>query len=115
MNYKNKAYAAKHLGITRARLDRGIREGRYPAIQLDSGRVLVDLDILEPIVRDEHRRVNRVGTGELSRITGLTASTIRQGVKAGWLPYEKDGHYLLFEVEAVHDALMNMCVKQEED
>lgn len=82
--------AAEALGTTRHRLRRGIDAGRYPVMRWGQ-RLLVDLDVIEPIVRAEDAEAEaRVGIGEISRMTGLPPTTIRRMCKDGLLPYVQD-------------------------
>lgn len=82
--------AAEALGTTRHRLRRGIDAGRYPCLKWGT-RVLVDLDVVGPIVKAEDADAERtVGIGELSEMTGLPATTIRRMCRDGALPYTQD-------------------------
>ena len=101
--------AANALGTTRHRLRCGINAGRYPCIRWES-RILVDLDVVEPLVRaDQARRETWVGIGEISRITGLSIGTLRHMCRDGAIPYRRDkqGRYQ-FQVTMVVSSLSNM-------
>lgn len=82
--------AAELLGTTRHRLRRGIDAGRYPSLRWQN-RLLVDVDAVGPIVAAEDREAEAlVGIGEMSRRTGLPATTLRRMCKEGLLPYQQD-------------------------
>lgn len=54
-------------------------------------RLLVDLDVLEPILRAEDAEgEKRVGIGKISELTGLPRGTIRRMCREGVLPYARD-------------------------
>ena len=101
--------AAEALGTTRHRIRRGIQAGRYPSMQWGS-RLLVDLDVLEPIIRSEDAEAEKtVGIGQLSELTGLPPTTIRRMCKQGVLPYTKDKQSRYkFRPSEVLAALQNM-------
>lgn len=101
--------AAEALGTTRHRLRRGIAAGRYPALHWGS-RLLVDLDVVAPIVKAEDAEAERtVGMGQLSELTGLPPETLRRMCREGVLPYRKDkqGRYR-FRPSEVMAAIENM-------
>lgn len=82
--------AAEALGISRHRIRCGVEAGRYPAMRWGHRR-LVDLDVLEPIVRAEDiEREKAVGIGAISEMTGLPRTTIRRMCRDGVLPYTQD-------------------------
>lgn len=101
--------AADALGTTRHRLRRGIEAGRYPAMKWGT-RLLVDLDVIEPIVRAEDAEAEKtVGIGELSQLTGLPPATIRRMCKQGLIPYAQDKRTRYrFRPSQVVAALQNM-------
>lgn len=101
--------AAGALGTTRHRIRRGIDAGRYPFMRWGH-RLLVDLDVIEPIVRAEDAEAEKtVGIGQLSELTGLPPATIRRMCKQDILPYARDrqGRYK-FRPSEVMSAIQNM-------
>ena len=103
--------AAGELGITRHRLNSGIRDGRYPSMQWGS-RKLVDVDALRPIVEAEKTREGMVRIQECADLIGVSATTLRNMLHKGIVPYERRGQYFYFDVDAVKEALRQRMTNQ---
>ena len=81
--------AAEALGTTRHRLRRGIDAGRYPVMRWGQ-RLLVDLDVIEPIVRAEDAEAEaRVGIGEISRMTACRRRPSAGCARTGFSPMSR--------------------------
>lgn len=99
------------LGISRQRLRDGIREGRYPALQW-SGRTMVDVDMLRPIIeaeeqlrRDEAARLTGLKTAAAA--IGVSADALKRMAEAGVVPSVRRGRYWMFDLEQVEEAIRN--------
>lgn len=71
-------------GVTLSRLKRGCMSGKYPYLRIGN-RVLVDLDVLLPLVAEERDNRELLSTSELSLRIGLSETTIRRAVAEGWI------------------------------
>lgn len=95
--------AAKALGISAQLIRSGIKTGRFPCLYLGT-RMMVDLDQLREIVAEEHA-VQGISIEEVSELTGLRVTSVRRGVRAGWIPAVMVGGKYLFQPEKVLEAI----------
>ena len=91
------------LGISAQLIRSGIKTGRFPCLYLGT-RMMVDLDQLGRILADEHK-VQGISIEEVSKLTGLKVSSVRRGVRAGWIPAVMSGGKYLFQPEEVLAAI----------
>ena len=91
-------------GVTLSRLKRGCMSGKYPYLRIGN-RVLVDLDVLLPLVAEERDNRELLSTSELSLRIGLSETTIRRAVAEGWMPCKVVGRNNRFDLEAVQAAI----------
>jgi len=95
--------AAVALGISAQLIRSGIKTGRFPCLHLGS-RMMVDLDQLRDIVAKEHE-AQGISIEEVSELTGLRVTSVRRGVRAGWIPAQMFGGKYLFQPEEVLSAI----------
>ena len=95
--------AAAVLGISAQLIRSGVKTGRFPCLHIGR-RMMVDLDRLQGILSAE-RAVQGINIEEISELTGLTVSTVRRGVRAGWIPAVMSGGKYLFQPEEVLAAI----------
>ena len=100
--------AARALEIPASQIRRGIAEGRYAYIPVGN-RMLVDLDELTLIIRNEKAVI---GVKAASELTGLSESTIRRGAQNGWLPCTRKGVHFEFIPGQLLEALQKMKTKK---
>ena len=90
--------------MSAATIRRRARAGQFPHLTI-GGHLVVDIDVLLPMLEEEKARRNRVSSAELARMTGLTPTAIRRGVDEGWLPCDREGRHLRFSPERAMEAL----------
>ena len=95
--------AAKALGISAQLIRSGIKTKRFPCLYLGT-RMMVDLDQLETILANE-RQIQGISIEEVSALTGLKVSSVRRGVRSGWIPAVMSGGKYLFQPEEVLAAI----------
>ncbi|MGI6635846.1 MAG: hypothetical protein ACOX7B_11830 [Christensenellales bacterium] len=98
MRYETPAEAKRTLKsmgieISAATIRRRARAGQIPHLVI-GGHVVVDVDVLLPMLQDEIDRRDWVSSRKIAEMTGLTISVIRRGVKEGWLPAQRQGRHL---------------------
>lgn len=96
--------------ISAATIRRGARAGRFPHLTIGE-HIVVDIDVLVPLLQAEKERRNRVSSVELAELTGLTPSAIRRGVQEGWLPCDREGRHLRFHIEKAKAALVERSLE----
>lgn len=95
--------AAKALNISAQLIRSGIKTGRFPCLYLGT-RMMVDLELLGSILANE-RSVQGISIEEVSELTGLKVSSVRRGVRDGWIPAVLSGGKYLFQPEEVLKAI----------
>ena len=108
MKLRTLTEVAETLGVSRRKLKQGADEGRYPCIHWH-GRLLLDLDELEPIIEEERRRAARhegmIGIKECAEAIGVSQDQLRRMAAEGLIPCERSGRYYKFDLEAVMAAI----------
>lgn len=100
----SQAMLAEHaLRITAARIRQGCTSGKYPYM-LVGNRVLVDFDAICPLLMTEYADKG-LSTSDLAQRIGLSESAIRRAVADGWLPCEKGGRSMRFDLTEVQSAI----------
>ena len=100
MNLQTIRTVAHELGVSESAVRRAIADGRLSTLPLGN-RMLVDLDtarsaLQAPCGLDIH---------QVSEQTGLNKTAIYRGVREGWIPCEKGGRSLRFQLDDVLEAL----------
>lgn len=91
-------------GITQGQVKRGCLNGKYPYLKVGN-RLLVDLDVLRPILDGEQQRQQLLSTADLALRIGLSESSIRRAVADGWLPCQVVGRNMRFDLVDVQRAI----------
>lgn len=100
MNLQTIRTVARELDIPESTVRSAVRNGRLPSLPLGN-RMLVDLDAARGTLRP-HPGLN---IHQLSEQTGLTVAAIRRGIREGWIPCEKSGKFLRFQLDDVLEAI----------
>lgn len=106
MKLRTLTEAAAMLGVSRARLRRGVQAGRYPCMRWGS-RTLVDVDALRAIIAEEDAQ-NADGTislRECAEAIGLGPDTLRRMTKTGMIPCVHVGRACRYRLEDVQRAI----------
>ena len=104
--------AAAALGTNRARLRRGVLDGRYPHIKWGN-RYLVDLDALQTIIEQEDadKAEPCLGLRECAAEIGVSPSVLRRMALDGVVPCRITGHRYQFRASDVIRALNTMMME----
>ncbi|MBQ8953700.1 MAG: hypothetical protein IJ048_06255 [Clostridia bacterium] len=100
MNLQTIRTVAHELDLSETTVRKAVADGRLPSLPLGN-RMLVDLDAARSVLRN-HSGLN---VHQLSEKTGLAVTAIRRGVREGWIPCEKSGKYLRFQLDDVLEAI----------
>lgn len=108
--------AADALGTNRARLRRGVLDGRYPYFKWGN-RYLVDLDTLGPIIEQEDAEKDepRIGLRECAAEIGVTPGVLRRMVLDGIVPCRIVGGHYQFRAREVIMALNSRMENSKEE
>lgn len=107
MNLRTIIEAAQLLDVSQSRVRRAVKTGQIAHV-LVGNRCLVDVDT----AGDELKKVQGVPIKEICRLTGLTDSAVRRGVKEGWIPCQKPGRAMIFDPAQVMDAIQARMKQQ---
>lgn len=99
------AEAERDLDVKAITIRRRAIRGEYPYLMIGT-KMMVDLDILRPIVEAERKRNNGINITTLAEKTGLKVSAIRRGIKEGWIPYWMENRRARFDFLKVQDAII---------
>ena len=110
MNFVTIRSASEALGVPELKVRRAASDGTLDVLHVGN-RTLIDLDT----AREKLKRTGRITIQEVARLTGLTDSAIRRGIRDGWLPAEKDGKMYYFSESAVMRAIRQKMKKKKED
>ena len=100
MNLQTIRTAARELGVSEASVRKAVADGRLKTLPLGNRR-LVDLDTARNILSPP----SGLNIGALSVETGLNRAAIYRGVREGWIPCQRDGRSLIFQLDEVLAAL----------
>lgn len=100
MTLKTITECAKEIGIGESRVRRAVLSGRLNSLPCGN-RMLVDAEEARAVLC----RPMGVKIDAVAEQTGLTDSAIRRAVREGWLPYNRSGKALMFDMDAVMAAI----------
>ena len=100
MNLQTIRAVADELGVSQTAVRRAIADGRLEWLPLGN-RMLVDLDAAREILHAPQG----LDIDQLSEQTGLNKTAIYRGVREGWIPCERGGKSLRFQLDDVLAAI----------
>jgi hypothetical protein len=100
--------AVQELGVSKYYLRTGIKEKRFPALEW-GGRLLVDIEELEPLIEEERRQreahEGMIGLKDCAEAIGIKPESLRRMAMAGLVPHRKVGRYYRFCLADVMAAI----------
>lgn len=100
MNLKTIRVTADMLGVSENTVRRAVHDGKIPYIMVGN-RSLVDADAARNVLTGKEGS----SIEDVAAATGLKVNTIRRAIKEGWMPCEKVGRALVFQMDEVKAAI----------